>query len=112
MSLLYDGTGKRYNIEMQVAHEISYIKRIIYYHDKLYTGQLKNSEDYDNLNKSISISILDFVLLKEEKDVHNIYRYLNTKSKKELTDLKEIHFIELPKFNKKDPDKLKTSFDN
>ena len=39
-----DGNGTRYDVEMQVESEKPYINRIIYYHDKLYTGQLKESE--------------------------------------------------------------------
>ncbi len=106
-----DGNGKRYNVEMQVAYEKSYIKRIIYYLDKLYTSQLKESEPYETLNKSISISILNFILLKNEPDIHNIYKFLNIKSGNELTDLKEIHFIELPKFIKMEPEELETTFE-
>lgn len=86
-----DGTGVRYNVEMQIAPDTSYINRIIYYHDKLYTGQLKQAEPYDKLFKAISISILNFILFEDETDLHNIYRYLNIKSKKQLTDLKELH---------------------
>lgn len=106
-----DNTGKKYNIEMQVEPEKSYIQRIMYYLDKLYTGQLKESDPFNTLNKTISISILNFVLLTKESDLHNIYRYLNVKSKRELTDLKEIHFIELPKFKKDKPKKLRTKFE-
>ncbi len=106
-----DNTGKKYNIEMQVEPEKSYIQRIMYYLDKLYTGQLQESDPFNKLNKTISISILNFILLTKEADLHNIYRYLNVKSKRELTDLKEIHFIELPKFKKDKPKKLRTKFE-
>ena len=106
-----DNTGRRVNIEMQVEPDKAYISRVIYYHDKLYTTQLQKAEPYEKLHKTISISILDFILLKEERDLHNIYRYLNIKSKKELTDVKELHFIELPKFKKDKPKKLQSRFE-
>ena len=96
---------------MQVASEKSYIQRAIYYHDKLYTGQLKSGEPYETLEKSISISILNFNLLDNETSYHNTYRYLNVESKKELTDAKEIHFIELLKFKKSDVNQVETKFD-
>ncbi|MDQ7824244.1 MAG: Rpn family recombination-promoting nuclease/putative transposase [Candidatus Eremiobacteraeota bacterium] len=64
-----------------------------------------------SLRKSISISILNFRLFSEEGDLHNIYRYANIKSKRELTDLKELHFIELPKFKKDKPRYLRTRFE-
>ncbi|HPZ09656.1 MAG TPA: Rpn family recombination-promoting nuclease/putative transposase [Candidatus Eremiobacteraeota bacterium] len=106
-----DNTGRRLNIEMQVEPDRAYVNRVIYYHDKLYTGQLKEAEPFEELHKAISISILNFVLFKEERDLHNIYRYLNIKSKKELTDVKELHFIELPKFKKDKPKKLQSRFE-
>jgi predicted transposase/invertase (TIGR01784 family) len=106
-----DGTGVRYHIEMQVADDKSYLKRILFYLAKLYTEQLKEKEPYDKLCKVISISILDFNFFEDESDLHNIYRFLNIKSKKELTDLKEIQFIELPKFNKDKPKRDMSKFE-
>jgi predicted transposase/invertase (TIGR01784 family) len=85
---------------MQVRAESAYIARAIFYHDRLYTSQLEESESFKNIRKTISISIINFILLCEEEDLHNIYRYGNIKSGNELTDLKEMHFIELPKFDK------------
>jgi len=101
-----DNAGRRINIEMQVEGDKTYINKVIYYHDRLFTGQLKEAEPFEKLNKTISISILNFDLLKKEKALHNIYRYLNLKSRNELTDIKELHFIELTKFKKNKPKKL------
>lgn len=95
-----DNTGKRYNIEMQVRTESSYIARAIFYHDRLYTSQLQESERFRDIRKTISISIVNFVLLPDEEDLHNIYRYVNIESGQELTDLKEMHFIELSKYDR------------
>ncbi len=93
-----DGNGRLYNIEMQVQSEQHFVERIIYYNSKLLTGQLAEAQGYDRLNKTISIVFTDFILLKKEKAIHNIYRLLNVKSHKELADLVEYHFIELPKY--------------
>jgi len=46
-----DRRGKRYNIEMQVRYENYYIARAIYYHDKLYTGRLKDGTSFKKLKK-------------------------------------------------------------
>jgi len=43
--------------------------------------------------------------------LHNIYRFLNIKSKRELTDLKELQFIELPKFKKDKPKRDMSKFE-
>jgi len=93
-----DGNGRLYNIEMQVQSEQHFVERIIYYNSKLLTGQLGESQGYDTLNKTISIVFTDFILFKKEKAIHNIFRLLNVKSHKELADLVEYHFIELPKY--------------
>ncbi|MDD9140184.1 MAG: Rpn family recombination-promoting nuclease/putative transposase, partial [Candidatus Cardinium sp.] len=50
-------TGKRFNIEIQITDEADYDKRALYYWAKLYTDQLKVSEDYSTLNKAIGIHI-------------------------------------------------------
>ncbi|MGV8123627.1 MAG: Rpn family recombination-promoting nuclease/putative transposase [Candidatus Xenobiia bacterium LiM19] len=106
-----DSTGKRYNIEMQVRVDSSYIARAIYYHDKLFSGQLTETESFDLLKRTLSISILNHLLLEKEIDLHNVYRYANIKSGRELTDIKELHFIELPKFRKDKPKQLMTKFE-
>lgn len=106
-----DGTGVRFDVEMQVAPDKSYLQRIMYYLDKLFTEQLKEGVPYEKLCKAISISILDFMFFEEEGDLHNIYRFLNIKSKRELTDLKELQFIELPKFKKDKPKRDMSKFE-
>ncbi|NLO18434.1 MAG: Rpn family recombination-promoting nuclease/putative transposase, partial [Ignavibacteria bacterium] len=95
-----DNKGKLYNIEMQLRKENFFIPRIIYYHDKLFVSQLVNKSNYSELNKTITISFLDFELFPDLKDYHNIFRYKNVKTGDELTDIKELHFIELRKFSK------------
>jgi predicted transposase/invertase (TIGR01784 family) len=106
-----DETGKFYNIEMQVIPESYYIERVLYYYSKLYSKQLKRGDKYYKLQKTISISILDRSILIKEKDIHNIYKLLNLKSYKELSDHFEFHFIELSKFNIEKPKKLQTAFE-
>jgi predicted transposase/invertase (TIGR01784 family) len=106
-----DGTGVRFDVEMQVAPDKSYLQRIMYYLDRLFTEQLKEGVPYEKLCKAISISILDFIFFEEEGDLHNIYRFLNIKSKRELTDLKELQFIELPKFKKDKPKRDMSKFE-
>jgi len=106
-----DSNGKRYNIEMQVRAESSYIKRVIYYHDRLFTEQLKEGDPFRNLEKTLTISILNFVLLEHENELHNTYRYGNIITGSELTDIKELHFVELPKFRKEKPRQLMTRFE-
>ncbi|SHK61870.1 Rpn family recombination-promoting nuclease/putative transposase [Tepidibacter formicigenes] len=104
-----DEKGIWYDIEMQIAEQSFYDKRALYYWAKVYSEQIESGEDYFELRKTISINILDFDYL-EEEDFHNVYKIYNQKSKKEFSDLFEMHFIELSKF-KKEYSEIKTALD-
>ncbi len=93
-----DEKGRFYNIEMQVQKEQNFIPRMIFYNAKMLAGQLEESFGYEKLNKTISIAFTDFILPVKEKPIHNIYRLMNVKSHRELADIVEYHFIELPKY--------------
>ncbi|MBC2580028.1 Rpn family recombination-promoting nuclease/putative transposase [Clostridium sp. DJ247] len=94
-----DEKGVWYDIEMQLAEQGFYDKRAFYYWAKVYSDQIESGEDFDLLRKTIAINILDFNYLDEE-DFHNVYRVYNEKTKQELSNIFEMHFIELGKFKK------------
>jgi predicted transposase/invertase (TIGR01784 family) len=75
----------------------------------VYTDQIESGEYFETLRKTISINILDFNYL-DEKDFHNSYGIYNRKSDKELSDIFDMHFIELEKFDKDYKD-IKTALD-
>ena len=84
------------NIEIQLKNEYNMIKRSLYYWSKLYSEQLTEGEDYSILKRTICINILNFKYLKTRK-FHSAYRLKEIYSNEELTDVAEIHFIEIPK---------------
>ena len=84
------------NIEIQLKNEYNMIKRSLYYWSKLYSEQLNEGEDYNLLKRTICINILNFKYLKTRK-FHSAYRLKEIYSNEELTDVAEIHFIEIPK---------------
>ena len=86
------------NIEIQVKNEYNMIQRTLYYWSKMYSEQIQNRDNYSKLERTVCINILNFKYLKNDK-YHNAYRLKEINSNEELTDLQEIHFIELPKFN-------------
>lgn len=104
-----DEKGIWYDIEMQISEQVFYEKRAFYYWAKVYSDQMEGGYDYDKLKKTISINILDFNYLDEE-DFHNVYKVFNRKSKKELSNYFEMHFVELNKF-KKDFKDVKTALE-
>lgn len=88
--------GEHINIEIQLKDEYNMIKRSLYYWSKLYEGQLESGENYQKLSRTICINLLDFNLLNHSK-FHSVYRLKDCQTNEELTDVMELHFIELKK---------------
>lgn len=86
------------NIEIQIKNEYNMIQRTLHYWSKMYSEQIQNRDNYSKLERTVCINILNFKYLKNDK-YHNAYRLKEITSNEEITDLQEIHFIELPKFN-------------
>ena len=84
------------NIEIQLKNEYNMIKRSLYYWSKLYSEQLNEGEDYSLLKRTICINILNFKNLKTRM-FHSVYRMKEIHTNEELSDIEEIHFIEIPK---------------
>ena len=87
------------NIEIQLKNEYNMIKRSLYYWSKMYEEQLNEGDDYSKLERTICINILNFKYLDNNR-FHNGYRLKEIETNEELTDLEEIHFIEIPKLKK------------
>lgn len=90
--------GKRYNIEIQISDEADYDKRALYYWAKLYTEQLRITEDYSTLSKAIGIHILNFTSILHEKKYHNVFNIREKESNLLYFKDLELHTIELKKF--------------
>lgn len=86
------------NIEIQIKNEYNMIQGTLYYWSKMYSEQIQNRENYNKLERTVCINILNFKYL-DNKKYHNTYRLKEMTTNEELTDLQEIHFIELPKFD-------------
>ena len=84
------------NIEIQLKNESDMIQRTLYYWSKLYEEQMGEGDLYKKLNRTICINILNFKYLDNER-FHNVYRLKEIETNEELTDIEEIHFIEIPK---------------
>ena len=84
------------NIEIQLKNEHNMIKRSLYYLSKMYEEQLSEGDDYTSLKRTVCINILNFKYLKTES-FHSVYRLKERQTNEELTDVIEMHFIEVPK---------------
>lgn len=85
----------RIDIELQIRFQKFWDRRSLFYFAKLYTEDLRVGERYDRLRKCIVINILDFQMFSCE-EYHSVYT-LRDRSGRMLTDLFEIHVIELTK---------------
>ncbi len=101
------------DIEMQVENEKNIDSRSMFYTSSLLTESIKKGEDYKNIKRVIGINLLNYNYYKRNS-YHNIAHMIFESTKKEkyvymgykeedriATKDIELHFIELPKFIKK-----------
>ncbi len=91
-------SGENINIEMQMDNLRSNMKRFLLYWATFYSRQLKRGERYDKLKKTISINLLNYELSDSNK-LHSIYHIREDETGRILTDMLEMHTIELPKLH-------------
>ena len=88
------------NIEIQLRNEYNMRKRTVYYLSRMIARRLKTAEDYQEINKTVAINILDFDLLDQTNRFHNVFRFKEIHTGIELTDVAEIHTMELPELRR------------
>ncbi|MEG2530090.1 MAG: PD-(D/E)XK nuclease family transposase [Anaerovoracaceae bacterium] len=94
-------TGKRVQIdvEMQNGNLLYYANRSIYYSGVMITNSLAKGESYDKMKRSIVITIVNGKLFKDIPDCYTQFAYADKKSHKILSDVSELHFLELGKID-------------
>ena len=90
------------NIEMQVRRQKHWTRRNLYYLAGMYTDGLMLGERYEKLPRCISISLLDYDFFPGREEYHAVYRLRDSEGR-DLTDLWELHIIELTKALKGTP---------
>lgn len=87
-----------------LKNEYNMIKRSLYYWSRMYEEQLNEGDDYSKLERTICINILNFKYLDNNR-FHNGYRLKEIETNEELTNIQEIHFIEIPKLSEDSDEK-------
>ena len=85
------------DIEIQLSELNIWADRSLFYLAKMFTEQIKPGESYRLLKKCVSISILDFVLFKDEANFYSCFHIMEDTRHFRYTDKMEFHVIELPK---------------
>ena len=104
------------DIEMQVEDQRNMDSRSTFYMASLVTEAIKIGENYKNIKKAIAINLLDYNFYRRNS-YHNIAHMMFEKTKPEefvnmgyrqedqmATKDLEMHFLELPKFIRKNPE--------
>ena len=90
---LTDGTV--IDIEIQASWNASFVKRTLFYWAKMYTADFKAGESYDKLHRCIAINIIaDRFKLNDA--IHSEYLLQEKTAHTILTDVLEVHFLDLP----------------
>ena len=89
---LTDGTT--IDIEIQNSWSIEFIPRTLFYWSKMYIEGFKEGEPYTGLTRCITINLISQGFSLNRK-VHSVYSLLEWQTYKPLTDLMEIHFLNL-----------------
>ena len=85
------------HIEIQLTVTPKLKQRIAFYNAKLVVEQIKKGDDYSDINKAISILITEEVFIKGSPKYHHCFRFYDSEAGVELTDIVEIHTLELKK---------------
>ena len=82
------------DIEIQNSWSAEFIPRTLFYWSKMYVADFNEGEPYTSLTKCITINLVSQGF-KLNSQVHSVYRILEKESYQPLTDLLEIHFLNL-----------------
>ena len=92
-------SGELIDIEMQIHVSGLFINRTLFYGCDLIRQGLELGSEYDTLKKSIVISIVRGKLFPEFPAAHTCFTMCNQETGKELTDILQLHYLELGKLN-------------
>ena len=86
-------------IEFQLCGNKNFVDRIFYYISKNIVSELKEGEDYQEVQKIISINILDFNLnFGDDGKPHRCFKLIDTESHNISLDYIQMHLIEVQRF--------------
>ena len=95
------------NKERVCVNQYNMAKRTLFYwaHMFLHNNALKSGEKYQELKPAITINVLGYEFLPDKK-AHSMYTLYDLENQHRLTDALELHFLEVPKFEKKSVGKM------
>ena len=92
-------SGKTIHIEVQVAPLPNMRERIAFYDAKMVTEQIGRSERYKDIKQVISIVITESEFIAGNANYHHRFTMYDSINRVELTDIVEVHTLELCKIH-------------
>ncbi len=99
-------SGNSVAVELQVAAHPAIWQRMEYYNSKLLIDQMDAGDDFDQINRAISILIYYPILIKETKEFHNKFVRYDTRTNISFPYSSEIHVLEVQKAKNADDSPL------
>jgi predicted transposase/invertase (TIGR01784 family) len=96
-----DQDGRKFIVELQVADELGFDKRVQYYVARDYANQIERGDDYPKLRPTYLIGILDFDFT-QNPSYFSTHQTMDTETGENLLRDVKYFFIELKKFNKQE----------
>jgi predicted transposase/invertase (TIGR01784 family) len=90
-------SGRVIHIEMQLEVRPEFMNRVVFYNAKLVADQLESGDDYGEIQQTITIIITGERFVKDGERYHHRFVYHDKDAGVDLTDLTEIHTVELCK---------------
>ena len=90
-------SGATVNVEIQLAPMTALRNRLVYYLSKMTTEQISDGDKYHEINPSISIVILNHILIPESEKYYHHFTHNDLESCVVFSNLQELHTLELPK---------------
>lgn len=89
-------------VEMQCSEDPAIIARGLEYWSSSFSNQLESGEYYDELKRTVSITVSDFKIFKKDGRFWRKFHITDDETHEKMTDLFEMAFFELPKMLKVD----------
>lgn len=92
-------SGILVDVEIQLHDQHDMAKRTLFYWSKLFQDQLQAGDDYRQLHKAVTVNVLDFDYVPTDR-YHSTFHLHDDATGLMLTDLLEVHFVELRKLKR------------
>ena len=93
-----DQRRRQFIVEMQMIWTADFFKRVLFNSSKAYVKQLKNGEDYSDLQPVYSLNLINEAFLHDTEEWYHDYGLVEFKYPDHVIEDMHVIFIELPKF--------------